>query len=115
MKLDVNEIHQLNPVDVVTNIGGLYHVANPAEILLNSYDLAKRFLFIQTVVSLANSDEDYFEAPAPGWTWGSRYSRESFNRLIGSFGWDVVDSHFNESEGNDRLEDRGSVYYLIRK
>jgi hypothetical protein len=26
-----------------------------------------------------------------------------------------VDRHFNELEGNERPEDRGSVYYLIRK
>jgi len=27
----------------------------------------------------------------------------------------VIDAHFNELEGNSRLEDRGSVYLLIRK
>jgi hypothetical protein len=39
----------------------------------------------------------------------------SFERSIESKGWNVVDSHFNLLEGNDRLEDRGSIYMLIKK
>ena len=56
----------------------------------------------------------YFETPAPGWTWGSRYNRHSFGKLIADLGYEIVDMHFNELEGNGRLEDRGSVYYLIK-
>jgi hypothetical protein len=67
------------------------------------------------VVSLATDDADYFESPAPGWTWGNRFSRKSFDRMIRSLGYTIVDSHFNELEGNSRPEDRGSVYYLIQK
>ena len=115
LKMDVNDIASLPPVDIVANIGGIYHVANPQEILRASYAMARRFLIVQTVVSMATEDADYYASPAPGWTWGNRFSRASFDALIGSTGWAVVDRHFNELEGNDRPEDRGSVYYLIRK
>lgn len=114
LKEDVNHIDTREKVDIVANVGGLYHVDNPAEIIAKSYALAKKYLIIQTVVSMANSSPDYFETPAPGWTWGSRYNRLSFDRLIASFGYEVVDMHFNELEGNENLEDRGSVYYLIK-
>lgn len=116
VKMDVNEaLGSLQEVDVVANVGGLYHVANPEEILDGSYRLAKQFLVIQTVVSLASHDPHHFVAPAPGWTWGCRYSRESFDATIRKRGWKIVDHHFNELTGNDRPEDRGSVYYLIAK
>lgn len=115
MKMDVNDISTLPPVDIVANVGGLYHVPNPEEVLHRSYAMAKHFLIVQTVVSMATDDEHYRESPAPGWDWGNRFSRASFDALIRRTGWTVVDRHFNELEGNDRLEDRGSVYYLIRK
>jgi hypothetical protein len=115
LDMDVQRIHRLAPADVVANVGGLYHVENPVDVLKASYELARRYLVVQTVVSMARTEEDYFEAPAPGWTWGSRFSRASFDALIRSQGWDIVDHHENELTGNDRLEDRGSLYYLIRK
>jgi hypothetical protein len=115
LKMDVGGIDGLGPVDIVANVGGLYHVDDPLGILRKSYRLAQRWLIVQTVVSLASHDANYFEKPAPGWTWGNRFSRESFDAAIDATGWEVVDRHFNELEGNDRPEDRGSVYYLIRK
>lgn len=115
VKMEVDAIGTLAPVDIVANLGGLYHVPNPLEVLAKSHALARRFLIVQNVVSLATRDDDYFQSPAPGWTWGNRFSRESFDKAIRATGWDVVDSHFNELEGNDRPEDRGSVYYLVRK
>lgn len=117
IQMDVNDIETLEPVDIVANVGGLYHVENPEEILEKSYALARRFLIVQTVVSLAPDAEveDYYESPAPGWTWGNRFSRSSFERVMENKGWNIVDKHFNVLEGNERLEDRGSVYYLIQK
>ena len=111
---DVNEIDTLERVDIVANLGGLYHVPNPREILQKSYKMAKKYLIIQSVVSMANNEPDYFECPAPGWTWGCRFNRRSFDAMIKDLGFTVVDQHFNELEGNERLEDRGSVYYLIK-
>jgi hypothetical protein len=115
LKMDVEAIDTLAPVDIVANVGGLYHVDDPLAILRKSYAFASRFLIVQNVVSLATKDPAYLEKPAPGWSWGNRFSRESFDAAIRATGWDVVDRHFNELEGNERAEDRGSVYYLIRK
>lgn len=113
MDMDVHEIGRLPQVDIVANVGGLYHVEDPLEVLTLSYNMARRFLIVQNVVSLATQADDYFETPAPGHTWGSRFSRASFERALRETGYRVIDQHFNELEGNDRLEDRGSVYALI--
>ena len=112
---DINNIDEFERVDIVANLGGLYHVSNPKEIIEKSFNMTKKFLIIQNVVSMHNNDEDYFESPAPGWTWGCRFNRFSFDKLLQSLGYKIIDKHFNELEGNDRLEDRGSAYYLIRK
>lgn len=119
--LDDVELHRMGIEDIpdswrysiVANVGGLYHVANPVEVLLRSARMAEHYLIVQSVVSLANDDPAYFETPAPGWTWGSRFSRQSFEKMVRDQGLKVVDSDFNILTGNDRLEDRGSVYYLI--
>ncbi|HLB66235.1 MAG TPA: methyltransferase domain-containing protein [Candidatus Saccharimonadales bacterium] len=112
---DVNNTQKLPKTDIVANVGGLYHVSNPKEVLRNSYTLARRYLIVQSVVSLAAKSPQYFETPAPGWTWGSRFSKQSFDKLIKDLGYKVIDRHFNELKGNKRLEDRGSCYYLIEK
>lgn len=113
---DVNNLEsiKIGKVDIVANIGGLYHVGKPEEVLIKSYNMAKKYLIIQSVVSMANEDPNYFESPAPGWSWGSRYNRVSFEKMIKKLGYTVIDYHFNELEGNHRPEDRGSVYYLIK-
>ena len=117
IKSDVNKLDEIdiNNVDIVANIGGLYHVENPEEMLIKSYNLAKNFLIIQSVVSMANDNPEYFETPAPGWSWGCRYNRVSFHTMIQRLGFKIVDYHFNELTGNERMADRGSVYYLIEK
>ncbi len=114
IKMDVNDIDTLIPLDIVANIGGLYHVSNPEDVLFKSYQLANKYLIVQSVVSMANTDYNYYEQPAPGWDWGNRYNRYSFDSMINRlFRGKIIDSYFNELEGNDRLEDRGSVYYLV--
>lgn len=114
VKADVQAMHALERTEIVANVGGLYHVENPLEVLVGSYALASRFLIVQTVVSTRHTADDYFESPAPGWHWGSRFSAAWLARRIAERGWQVVDSHYNELEGNARPEDRGSAYYLIR-
>lgn len=115
LEMDVNDLDTLDPIDIVANIGGLYHVENPEQILDKSYTLASKYLIVQNVVSLATDSDNYFESPAPGWTWGSRYSKQSFTNLIYEKGWNVVDSHFNHLEGNKALTSKGSLYFLIKK
>lgn len=114
-KEEITPTSSFGGTDIVANVGGLYHVDNPEKILELSYRMANKYLIIQSVVSLATDDEDYYESPAPGWTWGSRFSRQSFDRMIKTHCSQIVDQHFNELEGNNRSEDRGSVYYLIKK
>jgi hypothetical protein len=115
MNEDMQEMEKLPRYSIVANIGGLYHVSNPEEILKKSYNMAKDYLIVQSVVSMANSRPDYFESPAPGWTWGSRFNKVSFDKLIKRLKYRVVDSHFNELKGNPQKSNRGSVYYLIEK
>jgi len=112
---DINKLSIRNKYDIVANVGGLYHVSNPEKVLEKSYSIANHYLIVQSVVSLANEDPNYFVTPAPGWDWGCRYNRVSFDRMIRSKGYNIIDYHFNELKGNDRLEDRGSLYYLIEK
>jgi hypothetical protein len=112
---EAENMKRLGEVDIVANVGGLYHVGNPMQLLRKSYECCTKYLIVQSVVSLACEGEDYFESPAPGWDWGCRFSRRSFDKMIRGLGYEIVDRHFNELEGNARLEDRGSVYYLIEK
>lgn len=113
-KREITPTSTFSPTDIVANVGGLYHVEQPEEILDLSYRMANQYLIVQSVVSLATEDDQYFEAPAPGWTWGNRFSRQSFDKMIQRHGYKVIDQHFNVLEGNNRPEDRGSVYYLIK-
>lgn len=114
-KQEIMPTASFEPTDIVANVGGLYHVDAPEQILELSYRMATKYLIVQSVVSLSTDAEDYYESPAPGWTWGNRFSRKSFDKMIRKYCSKIVDQHFNELEGNERLEDRGSVYYLIQK
>jgi hypothetical protein len=114
-KREITASTSFEATDIVANIGGLYHVDNPEQILELSYRMAKKYLIVQSVVSLATHADDYYESPAPGWTWGNRFSRASFDTMMKKHAFKIVDQHFNELEGNDRPEDRGSVYYLVQK
>ena len=60
--------------------------------------------------------ESETHAPAPGWTWGNRYSQASFDKMMRSkYGDQILFSQANELKGNGRITNRGSVYYLIKK
>ena len=114
-KEDITPSSEFLSTDIVANVGGLYHVDAPEKILELSYRMANKYLIVQSVVSLITDSKYYFESPAPGWTWGNRYSRKSFDRMIKKICPKIVFHHFNELEGNKRLDDSGSVYYLIEK
>lgn len=115
LRQDVGGAAPLPRTDIVANVGGLYHVSNPVEILAKSYEMANKFLIVQTVYSLTTDSPEYFETPAPGWDWGCRFSLAWFEQQLRTLGYEVVDRHQNELEGNTRPEDRGSAYYLIRR
>jgi 2-polyprenyl-3-methyl-5-hydroxy-6-metoxy-1,4-benzoquinol methylase len=98
--------------DFAVCAGGLYHVTDPAALLRRLRDMVRSALVVQTVYSLARTEPDYFETPAPGQTWGCRFSYQRLLAMLAETGWDVVDSTANELGGNPRPEDRGSAYAL---
>lgn len=114
-KADVDDLPNFERTDIVANLGGLYHVSDPKKVLEQSYALAKRYLIVQTVYSLATDDPNYFETPAPGWQWGCRFSHAWLTARINSLGARVIDHHANVLEANPRPEDRGSAYFLLEK
>jgi hypothetical protein len=115
VKADIAQIQTFEPADIVANLGGLYHVSDPQRILEQSYALARRFLIVQTVYSLATDDPAYLEVPAPKWDWGCRFSFAWLQARVRALGGRVLDSHANVLEGNPHPEDRGSAYFLIEK
>ena len=115
VKADVGELATFERTDIVANLGGLYHVSDPAKVLEQSYALAERFLIVQSVYSLASNDPEYFETPAPGWEWGCRFSYGWMKSRIDGLGGRLIDCHVNVLEANTRPEDRGSAYFFIEK
>lgn len=114
-RTDIERIDAERRFSIVANVGGLYHVDDPEAVLRRSWEMAEDYLIVQNVVSLASDDPAYFCRPAPGLNWGNRFSRQSFDALIESLGWRVVLRDFNTLTANPRIEDRGSLYYLIEK
>lgn len=112
---DIQTMDERDVYDIVANIGGLYHVENPIEVLRKSYNLARRYLIVQTVVTGESNDPNYFVSPAPGWEHGCRYSPQSFVNMVQREGYRILDAEFNHLAGNPRVEDQGSVYMLIQK
>lgn len=92
--------------------GGLYHISRPQELLRQLSRQVTTALVIQTVYAATVSDPNYFETPAPGWTWGCRFSYDYLLRMVQDAGWKIVDATVNELGGNVRTEDRGSAYLL---
>jgi hypothetical protein len=110
---DIFEIADAFRASIVLNTGGLYHVENPLQALERSHAMASRYLIIQTVTSLASENINYFETPAPGWQHGCRFSHAWIENEIRKRRYFVIDSERNVLIGNNRLEDRGSSYFLI--
>jgi hypothetical protein len=114
-KVDMFDMPADYRASIVVNAGGLYHVTDPLRAVEMSYAISQGYLVIQTVVSLANEDENYFETPAPGWTWGSRFSFAYLQRELLKRGYKILDSDRNILPYNDRPEDRGNAFFLISK
>jgi hypothetical protein len=112
---DVFDISSEAKTSIVMNAGGLYHVSDPLSVLDKSYEICKSYLILQSVVSLANEDENYFETPAPGWDWGCRFSHAFLRKQIAKRGYRIIDEERNILEGNLRPEDRGSSYFFLSR
>jgi hypothetical protein len=100
--------------DIGICAGGLYHLTNPRRLLEKLREQINVALVLQTVVSLENDDASYFVSPAPGLTWGCRFSSAHLDKMVESCGWKIIEKHSNELPGNIRLCDRGSVYLLCQ-
>lgn len=98
--------------DICICAGGLYHMTNPEKLLKKLCAQVKRAMILQTVVSLENDDPTYFVSPAPGLSWGCRFSCLYLEKMLERTGWKIVEKSFNELPGNIRSCDRGSVYML---
>jgi SAM-dependent methyltransferase len=92
--------------------GGLYHLEDPEALLRRLRPLISHFLVIQTVFHLDVDDPEYFESPAPGWTWGSRTGYAGVLAMVERAGWTILDHDRNELLGNDERSNRGSAYLL---
>jgi hypothetical protein len=92
--------------------GGLYHLSDPAKLLADLTGKVHGPLVVQTVTSLAHTGPDYFETPAPGWTWGSRFSYGYLQTLLAKTGWEVIECAESHLSANECPDDRGSAYLL---
>jgi SAM-dependent methyltransferase len=109
---DVLALPRREKYDVVLCTGGLYHLADPAHFLQRVKQHVKRYLVVQTVVSLDSTAADYFVSPAPGWQHGCRFSAAHFLHMLGRAGFHLLSHGFNHLDGNRRRCDRGSAYAL---
>ena len=110
---DVDDVHTFGGRAAIgICAGGLYHVSDPAALLRRLRDQIDHVLVVQTVFHVGRTDPDYFEAPAPGLTWGCRFSYDRLLAMVEGSGWQIVSAERNELTGNDRPEDRGSAYLL---
>jgi hypothetical protein len=92
--------------------GGLYHIEDPIKLLSNLRSSVSQLVFIQTIVSLENESQDYFESPAPGWDWGSRFSASWLIRKIELLGFRIIESNLETAEYNHAQRDRGSLFLV---
>lgn len=92
--------------------GGLYHLSTPEDLLRLLRKRIRSVLVIQTVYSLANTSENYFETPAPDSTWGCRFSYPYLLQMVNNSGWITVEASTNQLKANKHLKNRGSAYLL---
>jgi ABC-type polysaccharide/polyol phosphate transport system ATPase subunit len=112
---DPHTLDEQESFDVVLNLYGLHMVSDPENVLKTTHKITKQFALIHSVVTLENVDPDYFETPAPGWTWGCRFTETKISKWIESLDWDIIAHDRNVLEENAALHDRGSVYFLCKK
>lgn len=98
--------------DIGICVGGLYHITEPKKLLELLSNKINKYLVVQSVVSLADEDENYFESPAPGWAWGCRFSHKYLLKMLEQTGWVVLEKFRNELLNNTSSSDKGSSYCL---
>jgi len=92
--------------------GGLYHISNPGELLKLLRGKTRTACVIQTIYSLSNISEDYFESRSSRGLGGFRFSYSYLLKMVGDAGWKILEARTNEMKCHKHLEDRGSAYLL---
>ena len=101
-------------VDFILCFGGLYHLEKPIELMQQIFGLTD-LVIVQTIVSLQNKSQDYFETPAPKWTWGSRMSEKYFERAVLAQGWKILEWNLVIADYNSDLSDQGNLFCVLGK
>jgi len=100
--------------DIGICAGGLYHLTDPERFLAKLHDHIRGSLVVQTVVSLENTDANYFVASPSYRPHGSCCSAAWMIAAIERAGWKILEQSQNELPGNPELYNRGSIYLLLQ-
>ena len=100
--------------DLVLCAGGLYHLSAPQDLLEKLAGVARGFVVVQSVVTMETEDPGYFVEPAPGWQHGCRFTHAWLRERLAATGWLLVAESRAELPANQRLQDRGSSFFLCR-
>lgn len=102
--------------DICLCAGGLYHISDPAALIERISSQTRNLLVIQTVLPLHISDlEPFFVAPAPHWTWGSRFNRKWLEVVLAKNGWVILDHKSRTMRANEHDWDKVSITLLCIK
>jgi len=112
---DVHAIKENERFDIVLNLNALHMLSDPENMLKLTYKLTKKFAIIQSIFSLESNDENYFQSPAPHWTWGCRFSEKKIVKWLNEMEWDIVASKKTILEYNPDPWDRGCIIFLCEK
>lgn len=111
-----NVMEYTGEFDICLCIGGLYHISDPLALLQRITAQTRHALVIQTVIpSNVNEDEPFFVAPAPHWTWGSRFNRLYLVGAIEKMGWEVVAWDLKPLRANNNEWDKLSLSLVCSK
>lgn len=99
--------------DIVLIPRFLHQVENPKQILDKAFNLSNYFCIIRSIVSVDIEDENYFVTPAPGKTFGCRFSDGRLKKWIKELGWKIVD--YDKIIINNNSEKNLFVFYLCKK
>ena len=110
-KFEVRDVWDLQGTfEIGICAGGLYHIPDPERLLRKLKDHITGTLVVQTVVSLANTDPNYFEANPTFRPYGSSCSAGWMLAAVERAGWTILKQTQNELLGNPDLYNRGSLY-----
>ena len=114
-KRDVFEVK--DNFDLIVNIGGLYHISDPTLLIKQNIRYLNQggYAIFQSIVADVK-DPDYFCSPAPGWSWGCRFSHSWLSDTLKKFeSIQILDERELTVKYNKSKFDRKYSSFLIRK